>query len=168
MIVCFAHGKESGPWGTKIKALAPIAQKMGFEVLSPDFTDSMDPDYRVKKLLETIGTPTRPLVLAGSSMGGYVVTVASETLRPAGLFLMAPAFYMPGYARQEPRCFAGRTTIVHGWNDDIVPPDNVIRFSRRHGIELHLLPAGHTLNEKLHVVGRLFEDFLGEVVGGGG
>ncbi len=24
-IVCFSHGKESGPWGTKIKALAGVA-----------------------------------------------------------------------------------------------------------------------------------------------
>src|SRR5690554_5830317 len=103
MLVCFAHGKESGPWGTKITRLARIAEKAGWQVMSPDFTDSTDPEARVEKLLTTLATPPRPLLLVGSSMGGYVVTVASEILRPAGLFLMAPAFYLPGYLRQEPQ-----------------------------------------------------------------
>lgn len=132
--------------------------------MSPDFTDSMDPDFRVQKLLQVIGTPSRPLVLVGSSMGGYVVTVASETLRPAGLFLMAPAFYLPGYARQDPAPCAGKTVIVHGWQDDVVPPDHVIRFARLHGSELHMLDAGHTLTEKIDALGRLFEDFLGGIL----
>jgi hypothetical protein len=34
MLVCFAHGKESGPWGSKITALAQVAKRMGFEVLT--------------------------------------------------------------------------------------------------------------------------------------
>jgi alpha/beta superfamily hydrolase len=164
MIVCFAHGKESGPGGTKITTLAQIAERMGFKVLSPDFTDSIDPDFRVQKLLKALGTPSRPLILVGSSMGGYVVTVASEILQPAGLFLMAPAFYLSGYAQQEPQPCAGKTLIVHGWRDEIVPPENVLRFARQHGVELHLLEAGHTLNEKLEAVGKLFEAFLEDVL----
>ena len=35
MLVVFAHGKESGPWGTKIRYLSHIAQRNGAEVLSP-------------------------------------------------------------------------------------------------------------------------------------
>jgi len=166
MIVCFAHGKESGPCGTKITALARIAESLGFAVISPDFTDSMNPDIRVQKLLKTIGTPSRPLVLVGSSMGGYVVTVPSEILRPAGLFLMAPAFYLPGYVNQDPTPCAGKTAIVHGWQDEVVPPDNAIRFARQHRAELHLLDAGHTLNEELDTVERIFEGFLRDVLTG--
>ncbi len=30
-------------------------------------------------------------------MGGHVAAAASEQLEVAGLFLIAPAFYMPGY-----------------------------------------------------------------------
>ncbi|MCK5681446.1 hypothetical protein KAI46_11615, partial [bacterium] len=26
--VCFSHGKESAPWGTKIKQMSPIAKKL--------------------------------------------------------------------------------------------------------------------------------------------
>jgi predicted esterase len=164
MIVCFAHGKESGPWGIKIRALAPIAEKMGFDIMSPDFTDSMDPDFRVQKLLQAVGTPSRPLVLVGSSMGGYVVTAASAILRPAGLFLMAPAFFLSGYAQQEPLPAAGRTVIVHGWQDEVIPADSAIRFAHRHGAELHMLSAGHTLVEKLPLIETLFATFLQDVL----
>ena len=34
--VVFSHGKESGPWGTKIAALADIARAEGYEVESVD------------------------------------------------------------------------------------------------------------------------------------
>ena len=46
--------------------------------------------------------PHERLILVGSSMGGYVSTVASVSLKPAGLFLMAPAFYMPIGREQNP------------------------------------------------------------------
>ena len=36
-LVVFAHGKESGPWGSKIKHLAALAGQRGAQVLSPDY-----------------------------------------------------------------------------------------------------------------------------------
>jgi hypothetical protein len=36
MKVYFSHGKESGPWGSKIKRLAGIAQQKGYAVDSID------------------------------------------------------------------------------------------------------------------------------------
>jgi pimeloyl-ACP methyl ester carboxylesterase len=163
MKVVFAHGKESGPWGTKIRALAGVAQERGHDVASPDFTGSEDPDARVGRLLAEIGGQNGSLVFVGSSMGGYVVTVASQALRPAGLFLMAPAFYLPGYSEQDPHPNADKTSILHGWNDAVVPPDHAIRFARRHQVELHLLNAGHALAERLSAVERLFAQFLDEL-----
>ena len=50
MKVYFSHGKESGPWGTKIKRLAVIAEERGCAVESVDYTDTMDPDLRVERL----------------------------------------------------------------------------------------------------------------------
>ncbi len=50
-LVLFAHGKESGPWGSKIKHLAAIAERLGAQVLSPDYGDLPDPDARVARLL---------------------------------------------------------------------------------------------------------------------
>lgn len=92
-VVYFSHGMESGPFGSKIMALAKVAEKLGFEVESPDYRSTMDADERVKMLLDLNPKANKNLVLVGSSMGGYVATVASKELKPQGLFLMAPAFY---------------------------------------------------------------------------
>ena len=159
--IYFAHGKESGPWGSKILALASVAQERGFEIESPDYSDIVDPEARVAKLLSLAGNATPPLILVGSSMGGYVSTVASATLRPAGLFLLAPAFYLPGYAEQDPIPGTDRVTVVHGWNDEVVPVDNAIRFARRHRAELHLLDSDHRLTSHLDALQKLFGFFLG-------
>ena len=159
-IVYFAHGKESGPRGSKIEALAAVAGQKGCRVESPDYSGIADPNARVEKLLSLAARETGPLVLVGSSMGGYVSTVASTKLRPAGLFLMAPAFYLPGYEKQEPAPEAKLTTVVHGWNDEVVPVDNVIRFACRHRAELHLLDSDHRLMSHLQVIEKLFDDFL--------
>ena len=70
-LVVFAHGMESGPWGTKILALADVAKRMGFAVDSPDYSHTKDPHARVGQLLKQ-NPQSDCLVLAGSSMGGYV------------------------------------------------------------------------------------------------
>ncbi len=54
MKVYFSHGKESGPWGTKIKRLADIAEGMGCAVESVDYMNLMNPDLRVELLLEAL------------------------------------------------------------------------------------------------------------------
>ena len=36
-LVVFSHGKETGPWGTKIRRLADVAQAAGWQVLSIDY-----------------------------------------------------------------------------------------------------------------------------------
>ena len=98
MDVYFNHGKESGPWGTKITALAAIARQKGFRVVSLDYSNRLDPDIRVEELLNLRLPDSEFTVLVGSSMGGYVATVASQIITPVGLFLMAPAFYLPDTA----------------------------------------------------------------------
>ncbi len=77
MKVYFSHGKESGPWGTKIKHLADMTEGMGCAVDSIDYTDLMDPDLRVERLLEVLVEEEDSFVLVGSSMGGYVSLAAS-------------------------------------------------------------------------------------------
>ena len=54
MKVYFSHGKESGPWGSKIKRLADIARERECEVDSVDYTDLTDPDLRVERLLSLL------------------------------------------------------------------------------------------------------------------
>ncbi|BCG46806.1 hypothetical protein GEOBRER4_n1621 [Citrifermentans bremense] len=162
--VYFAHGKESGPWGSKILALADVARSKGIEVVSPDYSDLADPDERVKRLLEIWNGSQDTTVLVGSSMGGYVSAVASSVIKPAGLFLMAPAFFIPGYAAQEPPPCADRTTIVHGWNDDIVPVEHSIRFARKFRAELHLLDSDHRLNDQIPTLTILFGQMLNNII----
>lgn len=163
-LVLFAHGKESGPWGSKIKHLASIAERLGAEVLSPDYSDLMDADLRVARLL-ALPLPTHDrLVLVGSSMGGYVSTVVSRNLKPAGLFLMAPAFYITGYAVQNPEPVAKKTSVVFGWQDEVIPVEHGIRFAQKYRADLHVLDSDHRLNDVLTELGVLFEQFLSEVL----
>lgn len=162
--VLFAHGKESGPWGSKIKHLAEIAQRRGAKVLSPDYSDLANPDARVERLMSLELLPHDCLVLVGSSMGGYVSAIASQQLKPAGLFLMAPAFYMPGYREQRPASGASRTCVILGWHDEVIPVENGIRFAQEQQAELHVLNGDHRLNTVLPAVGKLFDNFLASVL----
>lgn len=164
MLVLFAHGKESGPWGSKISQLADIATQHGCEVASPDYSDLPSPDDRVRRLLSMELPEHDRLVLVGSSMGGYVSTVASAKLKPCGLFLMAPAFGMPGYAEQRPVPTADFICVVHGWQDDIVPADRGIDFARHYRAALHVIDADHRLNAVLSEVGDIFGQFLQHVL----
>lgn len=162
-VVRFAHGRDSTAWGTKIQRLTRVAERHGFEVESPDYTSTTDPDERVRMLL-ALGKPEGTLVLVGSSMGAYVSTVASAELEPRALFLMAPAVYLDGYEIPDPAPHARQVEVVHGWNDDIVPVVNAQRFADRHApwlpMRLHLLPDGHALAESLEEIESLFDAFL--------
>lgn len=161
-LVCFAHGKESGPWGTKITHLAGIARDAGYDVISPDYSHSHDPKARVQQLL-ALAPKARRLVLAGSSMGGYVSAMACAALKPQALFLMAPALYFPGWD-EEPGGIPAACTVVHGWNDEIVPVERSMRFARNNRASLHLLDSGHTLNDQLPMLSLLFRDLLARTV----
>ena len=59
-------------------------------------------------------------VHVGSSLGGFLAVAVAVPTQARGLFLMAPAFELPGLP-PTPLCDKCPTTVVHGWNDDIVP-----------------------------------------------
>lgn len=157
-LVCFAHGKESGPWGTKITHLAEVARRRGFEVMSPDYSRTHDPHERVSMLLG-LAPRAGTLVLAGSSMGAYVAAMACATLKPRALFLMAPALYFPGWD-EEPAGCPVLTTVVHGWRDDIVPVERSLRFATPRRAALHVVDSGHTLTDQLPLLALLFDRLL--------
>ncbi|OGQ57659.1 MAG: hypothetical protein A3J24_09410 [Deltaproteobacteria bacterium RIFCSPLOWO2_02_FULL_53_8] len=175
LLVIFSHGKESGPRGSKIQALAAVVERLGGDVISVDYRENQkgvphnqnalgEADRRIGQLLSIQLPEHRKLVLVGSSMGGYVSTVASASLDVDGLFLLAPAFYLPGYSNQDPTPHAKQTMVVHGWNDDVVSVDNNIKFSRLHQCELHLLYGDHRLNDALPKIEPLFELFLRGII----
>ncbi len=160
MKVYFSHGKESGPWGTKIKRLAKIAEGMGCAVESIDYTDLMDPDLRVERLLEVLAMEENSFVLVGSSMGGYVSLVASEDVPAKAIFLMAPALYMPGCKKQEYHSRSPHIEIVHGWADDVIPAEHSIGYAKEADCTLHMISGDHALNSSIETVASLFVQFL--------
>ena len=170
-LVVFSHGKESGPMGAKIRALAGVAERLGASTLSVNYREHPsgtlhdqdapgEAERRVAQLLATPLPPHQSLVLVGSSMGGYVSTVASQHLAVHKLFLLAPAFYLPGYAEQQPTPRAGSTLVIHGWQDDVVPVAHSMRFAQQHRCALHLLDGDHRLNDVLDAVTSQFQLFL--------
>lgn len=165
-VVYFAHGKESGPWGTKILSLAEVAKKKGFHVESPDYSELTNPDERAQKLLNLKPAAQKNLVLVGSSMGGYISAVASEVLKPAGLFLLAPAVFRAGYLIQDPTPQARITVVVHGWEDEVIPVDDAIRYAKKHHARLHLLNSDHRLTNAIPILEDLFSAFLDEILQG--
>jgi alpha/beta superfamily hydrolase len=161
--VVFSHGKESGPWGRKITAMAELARKLGASVESVDYRGLDDPSARVEKLVATAAPMTGSLVLVGSSLGGHVSAAAASRLKPRGLFLLAPAFYMRGYEAYTPQDVSCPIVIVHGWRDDIVPVENSARWARQHRAALHVLDSDHRLEDQIGMICTLLELFLDEL-----
>jgi predicted alpha/beta-hydrolase family hydrolase len=150
--VVFSHGKESGPWGSKITAMAAVVRDLGVAVESVDYRGLDDPAARVRKLIGLGKGFKGPLVLVGSSMGGHVSAAAASELAARGLFLLAPAFYMAGYEEYTPQDVVCPTAIVHGWHDAIVPVENSIRWAREHRAALHLLDSDHRLEDQIGAI----------------
>jgi alpha/beta superfamily hydrolase len=158
--VVFSHGKESGPWGSKITAMAAVARGLDCGVESVDYQGMEDPQARVAKLIAASASLAGPLVLVGSSMGGHVSAAAARRIGARGLFLLAPAFYMPGFEAFTPRDVGCPAAIVHGWRDDIVPVENSVRWAREQLATLHILDSDHRLQDQLESITQLLRAFL--------
>jgi alpha/beta superfamily hydrolase len=158
--VVFSHGKESGPWGSKITAMAAVVRDLGVSTESIDYRGIEDPGERVQRLITAGQKLQAPLVLVGSSMGGHVSAAAASRLETRALFLLAPAFYMPGFEQYTPQDIAVTTAIVHGWHDAIVPVENSIRWAREHHTALHLLNSEHRLEDQVETICSLLRAFL--------
>ena len=158
----FSHGRESGPGSRKIGILRPLAAERGWQTETPDYR-GMTPAERIDLLLERVGQRQEPVALVGSSMGGIVSVLAAQKIPVAGLFLMAPAVYYPGYEELDHAVRTPVMHILHGWADTVVSPESVIRFAREHHATLHLVDDGHNLLGRIHDLERLFVDFLDQL-----
>lgn len=156
----WCHGSLSTPWGAKSTALAEVAKEYGLTMEAPDFSETENADDRVAQLLDMLKEQESPAVLAGSSMGGYVATAAAKQIDTAGLFLLAPAFYLPGYAEHVFSNMPPFVTVIHGWNDEVVPVDNSIKFARSHKADLHILNDNHRLEKSTERLRAIFNRFL--------
>lgn len=161
--IIFSHGQESGPWGTKIRAMAATAKKLGCHADSIDYQGIADPAERVQKLVAECRDRNDSLILVGSSMGGHVATAAAAELDVVGLFVLAPAYYMQGYEALTPDPPQVPICIVHGWRDDVVPVENSIRFAALCKAELHILDGDHRLSANIDEINYYLSRFIEKI-----
>ncbi|GAA5079941.1 hypothetical protein [Lysobacter panacisoli] len=164
-----SHGFESGPDATKVTALADVAQRLGWSHERPDYTDLDakrevsevgDVHARVARLLALAqDAATRgPVVLAGSSLGAYISGLVSLQVPTLGLFLMAPPVRMG----EAPRLEAARvpTSIIHGWNDELIPAAEVVAWSYARSARLLLVDDSHRLSNHVEASAEAFASLL--------
>lgn len=161
--VIFSHGQESGPWGTKIRAMAELVKELGCSADSIDYQGITDPTERVDKCVRECAGIDDALVLVGSSMGGHVATAAAGQVGAVGLFVLAPAYFMEGYEGLTPEPPTIPITIVHGWHDNIVPVENSIRYARNCSATLHLVDGDHRLTANIDEINKYLHQFLNTI-----
>jgi pimeloyl-ACP methyl ester carboxylesterase len=140
--------------------MAAVAENSGWSVESLDYQGVPDPWHRVEKLCAYCESLDEPVALVGSSMGGFVASAAASRVGARGLFLLAPALYMPGYEEYMPEHPSCPTQIVHGWRDDVVPFHGSVRYGSETGARLMLVDGDHRLTANLDLINWLFADFL--------
>ena len=161
--IVFSHGQESGPWGTKITSMSKIAERMQCKVVSVDYRGIIDPEDRICKLIRECSSISGPVILVGSSMGGFIATAVASKIETKGLFLLAPAFFMDEFDNSLIKPVSVPIEIIHGWNDDVVPVENSIRFAESSKANLHILKSDHGLTDNLDNINRIFENFIEKV-----
>ena len=158
--VIFSHGREGEPWSRKIVGLADIARSEGYRADSLDYRGIDSPRERIARLVEHCQKLPGELVLAGSSLGGYVAVAAASLLHARGVFLLAPALLMDDLPPLRKGVIDCPTTIVHGWRDTVVPAVKSIAFARKYKATLHLLDTDHRMYDQLQTINHYFAHFL--------
>lgn len=170
--VIYSHGRFGSPWyGFKIEALRPVALKMGINMISIRYPEQMAIEEMEDKLFNVIKDDVNvpgDLVLLSSSRGAYISTRISQKIidlfeneevrmdddktlpqrHLLGQFLIAPAFYIkPDYYPDQNPAPAKemKTTIVHGFDDNVIDCDNSIRFAKQFKSQLYLIEGGHRM-----------------------
>ncbi|GAB2504599.1 alpha/beta hydrolase [Arenimonas alkanexedens] len=164
--VIISHGLESGPDASKASALGRVARELGWTHERPDYLDLDklgplgDVEGRIRRLAARAHLCTRkPLVLAGSSMGAFISARVSRELPVAGLFLMAPPIELD-VAPHQLQAAMVPTRIVHGWEDELIPALDVVRWAQRRQDTLVLVPDSHRLAAHVEFCAEEFGRFL--------
>lgn len=164
-----SHGFESGPDATKVTALAEVAERLGWSHERPDYTD-LDARREVSPLGDVVARLERlrglaqaavargPLVLAGSSLGGYIAGRISLEVPVRGLFLMAPAIAMGPLPALD--AAAVPVSIIHGWDDELIPAQAVVDWAFPRRARLLLVNDGHRLSDHVHASAEAFGQLL--------
>jgi pimeloyl-ACP methyl ester carboxylesterase len=161
--VVFSHGKDSSPYSRKIQTLDEIASSEGYIVSAVDFRGVTRDIDRVSVLSDFCKDLSGEMVLVGSSIGAYASIAAAPTLHTRGLFLLAPAIYVPELPPLRLGAIDCPVTVVHGWRDDVIPYEESIRFTKEYRGSLHLVESDHRLHSALPLIRTLFQYFIMEL-----
>jgi predicted alpha/beta-hydrolase family hydrolase len=164
-----SHGFESGPDATKVTALAAAAERLGWTHERPDYSDFDarrdmselgDVEARQAHLLTLASAAAArgPLVLAGSSLGAYISARVSLEVPVVGLFLMAPPTRMGRLAGLD--AAAVPTSVIHGWDDELIPAQQVIDWAHPRRARLLMVDDSHRLTLHVEASGEAFTQLL--------
>lgn len=160
--IILSHGQESGPGASKITRLAGIGEQLGWTTERPDYSDLRDPAARVERLQQRCHAHgSARLVLVGSSMGAYISGVVSTRLPVAGLFLLAPPVALTGAEAFEVQ--ADHCLLVHGWDDELIPPEAVLGFASVRSLRTLMVPDNHRLSDSIDEIAASFSHFLSQL-----
>jgi alpha/beta superfamily hydrolase len=160
-----SHGLQSSPEAAKARALAQVAQARGWSYELPDYRDIDakgelgDVDARIERLDAIAAKSSVPLVLAGSSMGAYISARVSLNRPVLGLFLMAPPTELRGFPLKLETA-AVPMRVVHGWHDELIPADAVVRWAQARSAPLLLVDDSHRLEAHVESCAREFDLLL--------
>lgn len=98
------------------------------------------------------------MVLAGSSLGAYISARVSLDVPVRGLFLMVPPTAMGPMPALD--AAAVPTSVVHAWDDELIPVQGVIDWARARGDRLLLLKDTHRLADHVEACARAFGELL--------
>lgn len=164
-----SHGFESGPDATKVTALAQAAERLGWTHERPDYT-GFDARHDLSELgdvearqahllaLARAAAARGPLVLAGSSLGAYISARVSLEVPTVALFLMAPPLAMGRLPVLD--AAAVPTSILHGWDDELIPAHAVVDWAHARRARLLLVDDSHRLSAHVQGSADAFAELL--------
>lgn len=141
----YLHGLESTSQSGKARQFAARYPGM----LTPDFTGSFE--QRMQQLIPILGDNSG-WTLIGSSFGGLMGASFTHD-HPAQvrkLVLLAPALILPEFAaRVDLHPISVPVVLVHGEQDDVVPPEPVRLLAESIFTDLTYIPVedGHRLHK---------------------
>lgn len=167
-----SHGFESGPDATKVTALAAAAERLGWSHERPDYT-AFDARREISELgdvearqahllaLAHAASGRGPLVLAGSSLGAYISARVSLEVPLVALFLMAPPTLMGALAELDAAMVP--TSIIHGWEDEIIPAQRVAEWAHLRRARLLMVDDSHRLVGHVQASAEAFAQLLDSI-----
>ena len=129
---------------------------LGHCILSHGFESG--PDATKVAALATEAAQRGPLVLAGSSLGAYISARVSLEVPIVALFLMAPPTTM-GHL-QGLDAAPVPISIIHGWDDELIPAQQVVDWAHARRARLLLVNDTHRLSEHVEASAEAFAQLL--------